>query len=840
MLDYGKPRFGHFPGHIDHRQTTGTALEAIRKMRKSHNCQNKTVAPTFSSKVKTLLAALMLSLGAGMATPAFAQAPAPAPATPPAPSGDDLEYEKIEEAIDSAVRALYKIQPNWTFPSEHAVSHTYNQAVINETGNQALAIWAMLRAGESYQSPQIYRVLNWVLSSDTVHTYDRSMRATMLAQLPPDRWENWIKRDAQWLTKAVTDQGNFNETYSGDAKGYGDNADGQYGVFALNEVESTNKVSIPRDTWVKIDKYWRTAQDKASGGWGVFSFGQKNDPNAASKGVQGSSTFYSRVSGPMTAGGVAALSLTERYLNGGNMLEPSPNNVSENLKKGIKWLDMNFNPNDKEESTDTFYYYWTIQRVGSVTGYRRFNGVDWFRDITAMLLSKQQPTGYFLGDKGPQLSTGFALLYLCRANDPMAITKVRFKKGAVDGQWNNRPHDIWNFVDYASDIYEVKTTWQIAELSQPAHELIESPIMYLATDQYHTFSDVEINNLRTYLEAGGILVCNPEDTKGEAMKTFKELAKKLFPTRELEKAESQGKDAHPIYDLHQKVPTGATFSMISNSIRPMFIVLNADIGKGLQADDKSRAAGFPLLSNIYLYATGRYTKRGRLQNSFLFQKPGAASQTLSVARIKHSGTFDPEPNALRQMKAMFSNDWKIDLQVKDISAKELKDQKIAFLTTVGDGSLSTDEAAAIKKWVEAGGVLWLDAAGGSTAALDKAREFLTKIAPQATMAQVGNDNPIITGAGLQGGFDNKRVKYRIFTLVGDNRQGGMGPVFSPRLQIVKLTDSDKQGVIIYSAEDLTCGMAGLEHWRIFGYNVEFARRLVANGILQAHMNPGPQ
>jgi hypothetical protein len=839
MLDYVKLRLN--PASRPLRRCVPMPLEAIRTMRKFTLCHNKTGSGKFGAKLKTLLAAGLAIASLALAAPAMAQAPAATP--PPPPSGDDLEYAKIEEAIDAAVKALYKIPPNWTFPAEHIVNHTYNQAVINETGNHALAIWAMLRAGESYQSPQIYRVLNWVLSSDSANTYDRAMRATMLNELPHDRWEGWIKRDAVWLTQAITDKGNFTETYAGvPLVGYGDNADGQYGVFALANIENTGKYAVPRDTWSKIDTYWRQAQDKNTGGWGVFSFGQVNDPQSATRGigVRASNTFYSRVSGPMTAGGVAALSYTERYLKGSTLLEPSPNNVSENLKKGIAWLDKNFNPNDKEESTDTFYYYWTIQRVGSATGYRRFNGTDWFRDITAMLLSKQQPTGVFLGDKGNQLSTGFALLYLCRANDPMAISKVRFKKGAVEGNWNNRPHDIWNFTDYASDIYEVKTTWQIAEPAQPVHELIEAPVMYLATDQFHTFTDQEVNNLRTYMEAGGVLVCNPEDGKGEAMKTYKELAKKIFPTKELEKVDNQGKDAHPIYDLHAKVPTGATFSMISNSIRPMMIVLNTDISKGLQANDASRAAGFPLLSNIYLYATGKNTKRGRLQNNFLFQKPGPTSQSISVARIKHSGNFDPEPNALRQMKAMFANTWKIDLQFKDVSPKDLKDQKIAFLTTVGDGSLSSDEAAAVKKWVESGGVLWLDAAGGSTSALDKAREFLTKIAPQATMSQVSSDHPIITGSGLQGGFDNKRVKYRFFTLVGDTRQGGMGPVFTPRLQIVKLTDSDKQGVIIYSAEDLTCGMAGLEHWRIFGYSVDFARRLVANGILQAHMNAGPQ
>ena len=42
-----------------------------------------------------------------------------------------------------------------------------------------------------------------------------------------------------------------------------------------------------------------------------------------------------------------------------------------------------------------------------------------------------------------------------------------------------------------------------------------------------------------------------------------------------------------------------------------------------------------------------------------------------------------------------------------------------------------------------------------------------------------------------------------------------------------------RAAIVLSLEDLTCGLAGLDHWNIFGYTPASARRLVVNGALVA-------
>lgn len=775
--------------------------------------------------------ALALAASAGSAAAVLAQAPAPAPK---AIKASELDSESINSAMKKAVEALYKMEPQYTFPPEHYYHGRYwDWETRHMMGNHALACVALIRAGELYQNPQLYRRINWVLSSDAPFTYDRGMRATMLNELPHARWAPWVRRDGVWLKGALARDGNFGFEWLGKADETGDNANGQYGVLGLWGIHEAG-FEIDNATWNKIDQYWRGAQQKTEGdlaaGWGVYSFAQKPSADQLQ--------FYSRVSGPMTAGGVATLSLTERFLRGSSMTDPKPDNVSKELRKGVRWLDENFSLDDKDEAADWFFYMWTVQRVGGATGYRTFNGVDWFRDVTARILSQQGADGAWQGDKGRMLSTGFAVLYLARANDPLAISKLRFKSRAADGKpvdanWNNRPHDIWNFTDFASDQYEVSTTWTIAELTQPPYELLESPILYLATDQAFTLSDKEIENLRAYIDGGGMLVCNAEDNKGQALKGVKELAAKLFPGQELKKIDK----THAFYDMHQRVKLGVDMQVIDNGIRPLMVFFPEDIGKGLQSNDtagalagKPDSQGFIALSNIYLYATGMNPRRTRLRSNFLVQKNQAPAQVLPAARVKFGGRYNPEPAATTQLKALLADKFNVDLQVKEVSPSELGDQKIAFLSTTGEGKLTPAESAALKSWVEAGGTLWIDAAGGSQEALKASREMFAGIVPNAVPQPLLPDNPVYSGTGIPGGYNNRRVKYRFYSL------RTMGPVASPKLQAAMI---DGRPGIIYSGEDLTCGLAGMDHWKIFGYTPEFARQLVANGCMVALKNPAP-
>lgn len=737
----------------------------------------------------------------------------------------DLTIEQIRGAVDRGVEALLKFQPNYTFAASHHL-HAHNQAVINQTGNHSVALWALLQSGKSYQEAEIYRRMNWVLSSDSSYTYDRAMRMNMLSSLPRARWRPWIVRDGFWLANAVTSQGNFADQWGGGvASGFGDNAHGQYGVLGLFGAERAG-YAISRDLWQRIDNYWREAQastpEGQPAGWGIYS------PKMELRGERANATFNQRISGPMTAGGVAVLSITERMLYGPRMVKPGEIHVSTHLRKGVAWLDNHFQLEDAAEQSDLYYYYWTIQQVGNAIGYRSFNQVDWYREITAKMLNDQRADGTWHGPKGPLLSTSFALLYLGRAYDPLAVSKIRFvTRGQagreLDTSWNNRPHDLWNFVDYASDEYEYACTWQIVELFQPVYSLIESPVLFLGTHAPFEFSKVEIDNLRGYINAGGLLMINPDSSYGAIRNSVEALAKALYPNLELERVPTD----HPVYNLHQHMgDTPPPMMMLHNGVRPLMFALNRDIGEDLQKNQVARSDSFPLMSNIYLFATGMNPRRSRLENNHVPEFTARPTRELKAARLQHSGRFDPEPGALSQLRNILGRRHNINLNLASLKGAQLTgDHQLAFLTTLGDGSLSDGDAGAIRKWLEAGGTLWIDAIGGSAQGGRAAEAMIQQIIPDATLAPLPPTTSILQH---DLGHDNRFVQYRAFMLRTS------GPMNAPKLQAVMVND---RPAIIYSAEDITSGLAGLDHWGIFGYTAEHARNLVVNSVLEVAERP---
>ncbi len=769
------------------------------------------------------------------AAPLSAEAQLKNAARPPI-KPEELGIETIREATRMAIEALHRLEPNYTFPDEHLLYRVWNsgrygadplwQQTIHEMGNHALACWAMLAAGESSQDPRIRLRLNWVMASDAPYAYDRGMRAEMMTHMPPDRWAPWVRRDALWFAGALNPAGNFGYEWTGKpAEGAGDNANGQYGVLGMSSVQEA-KYSVPDKSWKAVDEYWRNAQNTETGGWSALGVEKKAPaPGALQKNTAAFAGLQkTQTSGPMTAGGVMVLSQTDRFLYGEDYKVLGKAKPLPHLQHGLEWLDKNFSLDDKSEAADFFYYMWTIQSVGHASGYRTFNKVDWYRNVTARLLSLQQKDGTWEDSKGKLLSTGFALLYLARANAPVAIAKVRF-----NGHWNNRPHDLLNFVEWASDEYETPQFWQIIDPDLPLHELIEPRMLYLASNEAVDLSQAQVDGLRRYIQAGGLLVLVPEGPPGAFNKSTDKLATDLFGGSA--KFEDIPAD-HWITQLHRPLSAKIKMSAVHNGVRPLIVRFQKDIAQDLQANDLTQLDTFYALSNLYLYVTGKEFARPRLDTNYIPLKNTKPGRKIAVARIRHTGAYDPEPYAWTRLTALLANQHDVELKVDAVEPAGLtSDHRIAFLAATGDAKLDPTGAQALRKWVEGGGTLWVDAVGGQLEAAHNAEQLLKDILPDSRRVPLQQGHPIISGQGLKNGYDNKKVGYRRLLLL---RYGQVD-----RSRLFQVDVGGRPG-IIFSSEDLTAGLAGLRHWGIYGYTPESATQLVINGILSAQQPPVPK
>ena len=685
------------------------------------------------------------------------------------------------------------------------------------TGNHALASWAQLALGAHYLSPDLYRRLYWSLSRDTGYTFDRSMRLQMLSMLPSDEFEQWVRRDAMWVYDALSDKGNFPSAFTGGkSTGWGEHATGQYGVLGLWAATDAG-VEPNLQAIDLIDKHWRVTQDKGSGGWALAPL---NVPGAGSN-IIGSSEPTS----PMTAAGLATLTLTERYLRGVQMASLGSDGRSEELRKGLAWLDKNFSLTGEKSGGETsltldwYYYMWTMQRVSQATGYQSFNDINLSRTVTAEILKRQRADGTWKDETGRSsdlVSTCFAMLYLAGALQPAGIAKLRY-----DGPWDNRPHDIWNFSDYASDVFESPVTWQIVTPTEPLPALAASPILYVSTDGDLNLKEEQMENIRTYVEAGGLLMLNADGNKPKGRTSLDRLAEALFPDLEVQDLAPD----HPIYNILYDVKLPSR--VVSNGIRPLVLLPGRDLSESLQKNETNEDA-FKFLTNAYLYAVGRVTRQSRLDDEYLEVDSSevVSLASVKVARLDAGPGSNPEPEALPQLRGFMVQKHLLNLDLSTVKPEALSaDTRLAFLAVTNGVSLTEAQGQKLMDWVRAGGTLVVDAAGGTAESSQAMGDVLSAITGGRDGAVVASFDPIINGEGLgDTAHDNSRVTYNRYTTF--TRRVGNSP-------LIRAIDVDGRPGIIFSNEDLSATLAGVDHWGIQGYTVETARKLIANVVLAA-------
>src|SRR5690606_30976217 len=95
--------------------------------------------------------------------------------------------------------------------------------------------------------------------------------------------------------------------------------------------------------------------------------------------------------------------------------------------------------------------------------------------------------------------------------------------------WNQRPRDVANVVQWLGKQSERHFNWQITNLTGSVNDLLDAPILYIAGNQVLRFTDDEMNRLREFVEAGGIILGNADCASANFVTGFRQLGTKLFP-----------------------------------------------------------------------------------------------------------------------------------------------------------------------------------------------------------------------------------------------------------------------------------------------------------------------
>ncbi|MHC4984613.1 MAG: DUF4159 domain-containing protein [Planctomycetota bacterium] len=207
----------------------------------------------------------------------------------------------------------------------------------------------------------------------------------------------------------------------------------------------------------------------------------------------------------------------------------------------------------------------------------------------------------------------------------------------------------------------------------------------------------------------------------------------------------------------------------------------------------------------------------------------AAGGTATIVRLQYNGNWNPEPLAYERFTYLMGAQASTTVQVLGpVPIAQLTNQaKLAILTGTDPVTFTDAEVQALKAFVENGGTLFIDFAGGSRPpAVEGGSTFDTSVAALVDsmfdgkiLKPLSHSSPIYSIPNAV--IDEVTYRMRTQLEIGES---------APQLKAVLF--DDRPG-IIYSKYDITGGLVGYESFPVNGYSVESAFAMLRNIVLYA-------
>jgi len=774
--------------------------------------------------------------------------------------------DEVKKAIDKGRAFLLSKQlpagrwetPNKREGTDHDWEHMQGDAW---GGYTALCTYALLAAGEKAQDPKMAAAIEFLKKADIMGIYSIGLRCQVWYLLPvspqnmPEMKKLW-QRDLELLEHGINisganrglwDYGNGHGA-AGFPKGRIDHSVSQYGVLGMWALEEAG-AEIDNRYWTALDSVWRSHQFP-DGGW-MYDATPSIPP-----------TDNKQVTASMTAAGVATLFITDDMLHGQEGANCTGNVTDKNIEAGLRWMGEHF-----DQVNDNYAFY-GVERIGVASGYKYLGKVDWYTAGSEYLVKNQHPDGSWTSGEpggGGLTDTAFALLFLSRGSAPVMLNKLDYRPVAAGEKavarekearentefpWDQRPRDAANLAKFVGQQTEGGVNWQIVNLNAPVEELHDAPILYISGNRPLKFTEADEAKFKLFVQQGGMILCNAdcpvESSGGPFAKSIRDLGTKLFGAefRQLE-------PSHPLYTEEQFKPNRWKSHQpivygLSNGVRELMVLLPGDAARAWQTDTHvSRVEQFEVGADIYQYATDRL-EGGFKGETHLVKAVKPAKRTIKVARLETGENPDPEPAGWPRLDAIMRNQFETGVAAEPVKLGEgkLDGFKVAHLTGTTKFKWRDEQRAELKQFIEKGGTLIVDAAGGSASFADSAEKGLNDLAATLSGAAQASPSNQPAGAGpdMVGtvlppdhalyNLPNAKItqfEYRTFT-----RHHIGGKLNAPRVRGI---DVGKRVAVFYSREDLSAGLVGERVDGILGYDPETATAIMRNILLYADGPP---
>jgi hypothetical protein len=370
----------------------------------------------------------------------------------------------------------------------------------------------------------------------------------------------------------------------------------------------------------------------------------------------------------------------------------------------------------------------------------------------------------------------------------------------------------------------------------------ELPLLYLTGwTEIPPLSDAILEHLRQYLYEGGTLVVHAQCGRQAFVDSARRELRRILPNRPLAPIDGDS----PLYNTFFRIRqmrfrrNDEEFETIPPYLegiylgaRPAIIFSPIDLNCGwdivnnpieggvLYQQDDARRLGVNIISMVL--TNFRYAQSWGTERVFPEQLEPTRDQ-LVIAQIAHDGDWDPAPQAMINLMRYVLAHTTIRVQFRrdivDLDDESLYDYPVLMITGLRDFTLSDEQVARLRHYLESGGTLLADAAGGRRAFDVAFRREIARILPDAPLTPIAPNDPIYDMP-----FPILSVTYTPWHALEHGLQT------APSLEGVQL---DGQWRVIYSAADLSTAWEATGYAYARGHETDDALRLGVNMLTYA-------
>jgi hypothetical protein len=265
---------------------------------------------------------------------------------------------------------------------------------------------------------------------------------------------------------------------------------------------------------------------------------------------------------------------------------------------------------------------------------------------------------------------------------------------------------------------------------------------------------------------------------------------------------------------------------LSNGLRELMIVApGPDLSAVFQARNETQQAVWTTAAHVYLYASEMNRPRPRLHRGGAAESPGAgAGKPVTIVRASYDGNWNPEPLAW-DVFAGATGDLDVSVRNHPLAGLATMESRpeLVVVSGIEEHAFTPDEQAAVKSYVEAGGVILFETPGGRHDFAREAEAMAESLFGSTSQRLL--DTRIVTGDGLDGAARLSRIGYRPYA-----QQVFAAPETTPRLRGLIL---DGQPRVLFSRQDISQALLDQPCWGVAGYSPEAARDLMGNILRHA-------